>query len=151
MDRIQIAQKVLTDPHRGELVWAWGGFVMLLGEIQAKLADHDPHIRGDATIALTDFGRHARHIVPILLDQLRSPESTLHDKTLAAWALPSIGAAADEAVPVLLAILDCSSEHVLARSSSGIGGADFVRDFDHGFGFLLDEQEKRLAGVQGRQ
>ncbi len=26
---------------------------------------------------------------------------------------------------------------VLARSSSGIGGADFVRDLDHDFGFFL--------------
>jgi hypothetical protein len=40
---------------------------------------------------------------------------------------------------------------VLARSSSGIGGADFVRDFDHDYGSLFLRHEKRLAGVQGRQ
>ena len=31
---------------------------------------------------------------------------------------------------------------VLARSSSGIGGADFVRDFDHDFGFLLTNRRR---------
>jgi hypothetical protein len=40
---------------------------------------------------------------------------------------------------------------VLARSSSGIGGADFVRDFNHGFNPRFNQREKRLAGVQGRR
>jgi HEAT repeat protein len=106
VDRIEIAQKVLADRHRGEWIWAWGGFVMLLGEIQMKLNDPDPHIRQDAAIALADLGPHARHVIPILLDRLRSPETTFHDKTLAAWALPRIGVRSDDAIPTLLAVLE---------------------------------------------
>ena len=46
---------------------------MMLGELQTKLNDSDPHIRVDAAIALAD---------------LCSREETLHDRACAAWALP---------------------------------------------------------------
>ena len=103
-DRIRIAKEVLADPHRGDLIWAWGGFVMLLSEIQMKLDDPDPHIRGDAAVALADFGSHASNAVPVLLDRLRS--SMMHDRTLAAWALPRIGVSSEQGLPVFLAVLD---------------------------------------------
>ena len=106
-DRIRVAKKVLADPHRGELVWAWGGFAMLLGETQSKLNDPDPHVRADAIVALVDFGLHARNAVPLFLDRLRT--GTIHERTLAAWVLPRIGAS-EEAVAVLLAVLDEAAE-----------------------------------------
>lgn len=103
-DRIRVAKKVLAATHRGEWIWALGGWHMLLGEIQTKLNDSDQH-RQDAVIALVGFGLHARGAVPVLLDRLRSIESTVHDRTLAAWALPRIGA--DEgSVSILMAVLD---------------------------------------------
>jgi hypothetical protein len=104
-DRIRVANEVLAATHRGEWIWALGGWRMLLGEIQTKLNDLDPHVRQDALIALVGFGFHVRGAVPVLLDRLRSIESTVHDRTLAAWALPKIGA--DEgSVTTFLAVLD---------------------------------------------
>jgi hypothetical protein len=83
---------------------------MLLGEIQAKLGDPDPHVRQDAVVALVGFGLHARGAVSLLLERLRSTESTVHDRTLAAWALPKIGA--DEgSVSIFLAVLDEAAVH----------------------------------------
>ena len=70
----------------------------------------ESHIRGDAILALTEFGHHARDAVPMLLKLLSSSESTLHDKTGDAWALPRIGAADEESLPSLLTILDRSGE-----------------------------------------
>ena len=105
-DRIRIAKEILANRYQGDLIWAWGGSVLLLGEIQNKLGDVDPHVRQDAAIALADFGRHAGCAVPMLLERLRSTESTSHDRTLAAWALPRIGVSSEEALPILLAVLD---------------------------------------------
>jgi hypothetical protein len=105
-DRIRIAEEVLAAPHRGDVIWAWSGFVILLAEIQGKLGDPDPHGRLDAVVALADFGLHAGGAVPVLLDRLRSSESTIHERTLAAWALPRIGASGEIVVPILLAVLD---------------------------------------------
>ncbi len=105
-DRIRIAEEILAESHRGEFVWAWGGFVMLLGEVQTKLNAPDPHVRADAIVALADFGFHARSVVPQLLHLLRS--GTLHERTLVAWALPKIGAST-EAIPDLIAVLDETS------------------------------------------
>ena len=113
-DRIRIAQEVLADPHRGDLIWALGGFVMQLDEIQKKLDDSDPHIRGDAAVALADFGQHARGVVPIILDRLRSAEATIHDRTLSAWALPRIGADGEHAIPVFLEVLDETANEIEA-------------------------------------
>ena len=104
-DRIKIAEEVLAASYRGELVWAWGGWHMLLDEIQTKLNDADPHIRQDACIALAEFGTHASAAIPVLLDRLRSPQETPLDRTLSAWALPRIGVAAEQGIPVFLAVL----------------------------------------------
>jgi hypothetical protein len=105
-ERIEIAQEVLADPHRSDVIWAWSGFVSLLGEIQAKLSDLDPHVRQSAVIALADFGHHARGAVPLLLERLRSNETPTHDRTLSAWTLPKVGVTAEQAIPVFLAVLD---------------------------------------------
>jgi HEAT repeat protein len=105
-ERIGIAQEILADPHRGDVIWAWGGFVMLLDEIQKKLGDPDPHVRQDAVIALAEFGSHARGAVPLLLERLRSNETPTHDRTLSAWVLPRIGVHAEQGIPILLTVLD---------------------------------------------
>ena len=105
-DRIRIAQEVLAATHRGDWVWALGGWHMMLGEIQTKLNDPDPHIRGDSAIALADLGPHARAAIPVLLDRLLSPEETHHDRACAAWALPRIGVNGDQAVPIFLHVLN---------------------------------------------
>lgn len=105
-DRSRIAKSVLADPHRGEWVWALGGWHMLLAEIQAKLNDFDPHIRQDAAIALADLGPHARAAIPILLARLSSPEETLHDRECAAWTLPRIGVDGDLTLPIFVQVLD---------------------------------------------
>ena len=111
-DRIRIASTVIADPHRGESVWAWGGFAMLLDEIQRKLNDPDPHIRQDAAVALSDFGLHARDTVPLLLDRLIT--GTIHERTLAAWALPRIGAGQFGVIPALVAVLNDTAEQTEA-------------------------------------
>ena len=97
-DRTKIAEEILAAAHRGEVIWAWSGFVSLLGEIQEKLNDADAHVRQDAMIALADFGTHAQGAVPVLLNRLRSSESTIHDRTLSAWALPRIGVTTEQAL-----------------------------------------------------
>ena len=113
-DRITFAKEVLAAPHRGEWIWALGGWHMLMGEIRAKLNAPDPHVRQDAAIALADYGLHARAAVPDLLARLRLTESTIHDRTLAAWALPKIGA--DEgSISIFLAVLDETAD----QSESG--------------------------------
>jgi len=104
-DRIRNAKEILAAPHKGEWIWALGGWHMLLGEIRAKLNDSDPHVRQDAAIGLADYGIHARAAVPLLLIRLSSSEETLHDRTLAAWALPRIGAD-ESSVSIFLAVLD---------------------------------------------
>ena len=108
-DRIRIAEEVLSNSHRGEWIWALGGWHMLLGEVTAKLDDSDPHVRQDTVVALVDFGTHARGAVPILLDRVSSRETALHDRTLAAWALPRIGAG-ESAVPILLQVIEESDQ-----------------------------------------
>ena len=109
-DRIRVAIEVLADDDRGGWVWALGGWHMLLGEIQSKLSDLDPHIRQDAAVALADLGTHARSAIPFLLERLGSPESTIHDRTYAARALPRIGVNEQQALPILLTVLDESSD-----------------------------------------
>lgn len=108
-DRVRIAKNVLAATHQGEWIWALGGWHMLLGEIQAKLNDSDPHVRADAIVALTDFGPRARGAVPLLLERLRA--GTLHERTLTAWVLPRIGAGGD-AVPTILAVLDETAKQI---------------------------------------
>ena len=108
-ERVRIAREVLCAEHRREWVWALGGWHMLLGEVQAKLNDADPHVRADAIVALADFGAHARGAVPMLLKRLGA--GTRHERTLAAWALPRIGAGED-AVSMLLEVLDETAEHI---------------------------------------
>jgi hypothetical protein len=114
VDRFETAKEVFAAPYRGGVIWAWDGFVLLLGELQAKLNDPEPHIRQDSIIALAGLGRHARSAVPILLDRLRSAESTLHDCTLAAWALPKIGANSEPTIPILLAVLNEAADQIEA-------------------------------------
>ena len=110
-DRIKIAEEVLGAPHRGEVIWAWGGFVLLLSEVQNKLDDPDPHVRQDAAFVLVaDFGHHARDAVPMLLDRLRSSKCTIHDKNLAAWALPRIGADGKHVVPVVAVLSKATNQ-----------------------------------------
>ena len=104
-DRIRIAKEVLVATHRGDWIWSLGGWHMLLGEIQTKLTDPDPHIRQDAAFALADLGSHAHAAIPLLLDRLRSPEEALQDRACAAWALPRIGVDGDQAVPIFLRVI----------------------------------------------
>ena len=113
-DRIRIANEVLAATHRGEWIWALGGWHMLLGEIQTKLNDPDPHIRQDSAIALADLGPHARAAIPLLLDRLRSREETLHDRACAAWTLPRIGVDGDQAVPIFLQVLNETADQAEA-------------------------------------
>jgi len=99
---------------------------MLLAEIQSKLNDSDPHIRGDAAIALADLGPHARAAIPILLARLSSPEESLYDRACAAWGLPRIGVNGDQAVPILLQVLDETADQTDAgelryRAAEAVG------------------------------
>ena len=108
-DRIRVAKEVLAATHRGEWIWALGGWHMLFAEIQSKLDDPDPHIRGEAAIALADIGPRASRTIPLFLERLRSTNTTFHDRACAAWALPRIGVdgqAADNFGCILDAKLD---------------------------------------------
>ena len=65
----------------------------------------------DAAIALADFGLHARNAVPLFLDRLST--GTIHERTLAAWALPKIGAD-KSSVSIFLAVLVETAEQTEA-------------------------------------
>lgn len=51
-DRIRIAEEILAGPYCGSVIWAWGGLVLLVAEVEKKLSDPDPHIRLEADFAL---------------------------------------------------------------------------------------------------
>lgn len=135
-DRIKIAKAVLADVDRGGWAWAVGGWHMLLAEIQAKLHDLDPHVRQDAAIALGDLGLHARAAIPVLLDRLRSPEETLHDRTCAAWALPRLGVDGHQAVPIYLQVLSETADQVHA-SELRYRAAEAVESLTESFRILV--------------
>jgi hypothetical protein len=117
---------------------------MLLGEIQGKLNDADPHIRQDAAIALADLGPHARAAIPTLLARLSSPEEPLHDRACAAWALPRIGVNGDQAVPVFLQVLNETGDQAEADELR-FRAAEAVESLSDSFRVLVPLARRCLA------
>ena len=105
-ERYRIASEVLADPHRGEWTWAVGSQHMMVVEIATKVDDLDPHVRADAIVALAALGTQSRQFDGRLLARIDSPDASLHEKTLAAWALPRIGFKEGRGVQMLLQNLE---------------------------------------------
>lgn len=104
-DRIQVAEEVLATDGRGGVTWAQGGWLYLIAHLIGRLNDDDPHIRGEAAIALGDLEQENGRAVPVLLERVHSPQVTPHDRACAAWALGRIGRGRNDVVPVLLKVL----------------------------------------------
>jgi hypothetical protein len=145
-DRLRIAQEVLADRHKGEWVWALGGQHMLLAEIVEKLDDSDPHIRAGAIVALSDLGAQAHHLGRLILDRILSPSSSLHERTLAAWALPKVGWRDDQASAKLLVLLDACPEPEAAELRVRI--AEAIEHLDDSFRILVPLARRLLADEQ---
>ncbi len=92
------------------MTWAWGGWLYLIDHLIGRLNDDDPHIRGEAAIALGDLEREGGKAVPVLLQRVQSPEITPHDRACAAWALGRIGRGRNDVVPMLLNVLEQSAD-----------------------------------------
>ena len=73
-----------------------------------RLDHSDEYVRQEAAveIALGEFGDTASQAIPVFLERVQSTAVTFHDRALAAWALPHIGAEGDQVVPILLGVLD---------------------------------------------
>lgn len=111
-EHIRVAEEVLTTEGRGGVTWAHGGWLYLIDHLIGRLNDTDPHIRGEAAIALGDLenGR----AVPVLLERVQSTDITPHDRACAAWVLGRIGRGRNDVVPSLLNVLEQSASSVEA-------------------------------------
>jgi HEAT repeat protein len=78
----------------------------LADKLMAKLNDLDPIVRQEAAIALGDSCPKDHLAVNVLIERLRSPDHTFHDRACAAWALGRIGEKASEIIPILLALIE---------------------------------------------
>lgn len=129
-ERIRVAEEFLATEGRGGVIWAQGGWLYLIDHLVGRLSDDDPHIRGEAAIALGDL--ESGRAVPVLLERVQSPEITPHDRACAAWALGRIGRGRSDIVPVLLSVLEqsanspdanelrrCAAEAVVGLSDNG--------------------------------
>lgn len=147
-ERTTIAREVLADSHKGDWVWALSGKHMLLGEVTTKLDDSDPHIRADAIVALSDLGAQAHHLGPVLIDLVCSSANSIHERTLAAWALPKVGWKEDEAATKLAVLLDAFPEPEAAELRVRIAEAiEFIHD---SFRILVPLARRLLADEQPR-
>jgi HEAT repeat protein len=76
-----------------------------LDQFLIELDDPDPIVRQEAAIGLGDFCRGDHPCIDVLIERLRSPDQTPHDRACAAWALGRIKAKAGEVVSVLVALI----------------------------------------------
>ena len=105
-ERIRVAEEVLATEGRGGVTWAQGGWLYLIDHLIGRLNDTDPHIRGEAAIALGDL--ESGRAVSVLLERVQSPAITPHDRACSAWALGRIGRGRNDIVPVLLNVFEQS-------------------------------------------
>jgi hypothetical protein len=103
-DRIQVAEEILTSPHRGTVAWAQGGSIKLVGHLISRLTDDEAPMRQEAAIALADEKVDGRRAVPILLQRLQSSEVNCHDRACAAWAIGQIGCSEEQLSALLLVL-----------------------------------------------
>ena len=99
-DRIAIAEKCMFS---GGFCYQQSVHLQLVKLLIAKLSDPDPTIRAEAAIALRPFESEASEAIPLLLERLRSLETTLEDRVLATNLLPHLGV--PRGVPALLSVL----------------------------------------------
>jgi HEAT repeat protein len=86
-----------------------------LDQFLLELDDPDPTVRQEAAIGLGDFCRGDHPAVNVLIERLRSPEQTYHDRACASWALGRIGAKSFEVVPILLKLIEDTKDQVEAN------------------------------------
>ena len=77
-----------------------------LDHLLAELNDLDPLVRQEAAIGLSDFCRNDHPCIDVLIERLRSPDQTVHDRACASWALGRIGVKAAEVVPILMTVIE---------------------------------------------
>ncbi len=105
-DRLQIAEEMRAEAEGRTQKWASAGLGKLLDHLISKLDDPDPEVRQDAAIAIGDDCPREHPAIDVLIERLRSPDQTFHDRTCAAWALGRIKAKAGEILPILLTLID---------------------------------------------
>ena len=105
-DRIRIAGEMRAEAEGRNQKWASAGLGKLLDHLISKLDDPNPEVRQDAAIAIGDDCPRDHPAVDVLIERLRSPDQTLHDRTCAAWALGRIKAKAGEILPILFALIE---------------------------------------------
>src|SRR5690349_11743787 len=73
-----------------------------------SLEHPDEELRQEAAveIALGEFGNDSSQAIPVFVERVQSAAVTFHDRALAAWALPHIGADGEQTVTMLLEVLD---------------------------------------------
>jgi HEAT repeat protein len=111
-DRLQIAEQMRADAEGRSKEWALAGLTNLVDHLNSKLDDLVPVVRQEAAIALGDFCRQDHPAIDVLIERLRSPEQTPHDRACAAWALGRIGAKSFEVMPILLALIEDTKDKV---------------------------------------
>lgn len=77
-------------------------------QLVERLTDPDDEVRQEVAveIALGESGERASPAIPVFLERLQSRAFTYHDRALAAWALPHLGADGSQIVPLLLRVLE---------------------------------------------
>jgi hypothetical protein len=77
-----------------------------LDRLMIGLDDPDPLVRQEAAIGLGDYCRTDHPAIDVLIERLRSPDQTLHDRACSAWALGRIKRKAAEVIPILLTLIE---------------------------------------------
>ena len=113
-DRIEIAQELLADSNGRTKEWALAGRGKLIDHLVEKLDHPDPLVRQEAAKDLADCCPKDHAAIKVLIERLRSPAQTFHDRTCAVWALGQIGAKAGEIIPILAALIEEMKDQIEA-------------------------------------
>jgi hypothetical protein len=106
VDRIEIARELLDDSNGRTKEWASQGRTKLVDHLVEKLDHADPLLRQEAAKEIADCCPKDHAAVNVLIERIRSPDQTFHDRTCAVWALGRIGVKAGEVIPILVGLIE---------------------------------------------